>query len=277
MSGAGSIGTGFLSLPTSASELSLGQNPVFGLTNWTNPAIGANQNSQSYLNVSYGSWLSGVRSFKLSVGSNLGSYKSGYRIRHVSLNDLEYRTDRPTDEPLASFGASGTAIDFHLNKSWEKLNAGIALRWIYMDMYTENSQGISLDMGGIFSIGKKLKIAVSLLNLGTMNAFKSDNPTLPTRILAGISTQLTPGLMSIEISASGEYNSHVSGIISGLAGQMRVGKLIINSAVRSSDNVITLSGGVGLSLGMYSLNYGLLYGTHQLGLPQMIDLSIRLP
>jgi hypothetical protein len=271
------IGTGFLSLPSSASEIALGQNPLFGSANWANPALGESPSMPSYLDVSYGNWLSGVRSFKLQVRSHLGEYKTGYRVRHVSLNDLEYRTERPTDEPLASFGASGTAVDFHFNKSWENFSAGAALRWVYMDMFTESSQGFALDVGGIYSVGQKLKIGASILNLGSMSKLDSEAPTLPVRVLGGVSMKFNPGSFRFDIAAHTEFNSHVSGLIAGVSAQIYLGKLTIYSGFRSSENVLNLSGGLGLSLGIYRLNYGLLYGTHQLGLPQMIDLSIMLP
>ncbi len=277
LSDAGAIGTGFLSLPSSASEIALGQNPLMGSSNWANPAIGESPTAPSYLDASYGNWLSGVRSFKLNVGSQLGEYKTGYRIRHVSLNDLEYRTKRPTDEPLASFGSSGTAVDFNLNRSWENFKVGAALRWVYMDMHTESSQGFALDVGGIYSVGQKLKVGASILNLGSMSKFMMESPTLPVRILGGVSMQFNPGSLRFTLAAHAESNSHVSGIIAGVSAQIYVGKLTIYSGIGSSKNIVTLSGGLGLSLGIYRLNYGLMYGTHKLGLPQMIDLSIMLP
>lgn len=271
------IGTGFLSLPASASEISLGQNPLMGNSNWANPALGSFPGSPSYLDISYGSWLSGVRSFKLNVGSNLGDYKTGYRVRHVSLNDLEYRTERPTDEALASFGASGTAADFHINRSWKNAKAGVALRWVYMDMHTESSHGFSLDLGGLYNMGEKFQFAASILNIGAMSEFKSESPALPLRALAGVSVKLQPGSTPLLVGVHSEYNSHVSGLIAGVSATMQFANLAIQSGLKTSENVVSVSGGIGLSMGIYKLHYGLLYGTHQLGIPQMIDLSIRLP
>ena len=198
-------------------------------------------------------------------------------MRHVSLNDLEYRTARPTDEPLASFGASGSAVDFYINGSRDNIKAGAALRWVYMDMHTESSHGLSLDLGGLYSIEDNIQIGASILNLGSMSKFKIDSPTLPLRALAGVSVKLFSESNPILIGVHTEYNSHVSGLIAGLSAKMQLPSLALQAGFRSSKNVVSFSGGVGFSIGMYRLNYGLLYGTHQLGIPHMIDLSIRLP
>ena len=41
--------------------------------------------------------------------------------------------------------------------------------------------------------------------------------------------------------------------------------------------ITEISGGLGLQFGMYRLNYGIRFGSQNLGLPQMIDLTIQLP
>jgi hypothetical protein len=45
----------------------------------------------------------------------------------------------------------------------------------------------------------------------------------------------------------------------------------------TSNGVKTISGGVGIQFGIYAVTYGFQWGDQHLGMPQMIDISIRLP
>jgi hypothetical protein len=44
-----------------------------------------------------------------------------------------------------------------------------------------------------------------------------------------------------------------------------------------TDGMKSISGGVGVQFGIYSVAYGIQWGDQHLGMPQMIDISIRLP
>ena len=51
----------------------------------------------------------------------------------------------------------------------------------------ENSNGFAMDFGYWRPIYKKGKIGLSLLNIGKMNTFLSEEPSLPFRMLGGFS------------------------------------------------------------------------------------------
>ena len=53
--------------------------------------------------------------------------------------------------------------------------------------------------------------------------------------------------------------------------------LIFGTTIMSNKDVNVLSGGIGFSFGIYSITYRFQSGNQHLGMPQIIDISIRLP
>ena len=76
---------------------------------------------------------------------------------------------------------------------------------------------------------------------------------------------------------SAEKSSFVNGPIFRVASETRYNKLDIRLGSHLSDKVTVLSGGFGIRLGILELHYGLQIGSQHLGIPQMVDLSLRLP
>ncbi len=102
-----SIGTQFLSIPSNGIELSTGSNMV--LENGLNPAS-LSMDKNTSLNFSHGNWLadSKVSSLKWTFPNKKSSF--GVDLKYASLGDLELRTERPTDDHLAYYNASGFSL-----------------------------------------------------------------------------------------------------------------------------------------------------------------------
>lgn len=271
------IGTGFLSLPASAQELALGQDPSAGSSPSANPALLGRQSGLSNLNISYGHWLGGVETINVSYLGQMQKYRTGLRIRHVGLDDLEFRTTRPSDEALAKFAANGTSIDLYLSHQWQNVSWGVSLRRIRMQIYTESSQGWAIDAGGVMPVGKRFSVGFSVLNMGSMNSFQQQVPELPFRVLAGAGFQWGIGKVSIMSSIGGESSSLVDGMIWRTGHQVHWRSINLSTGFQASKNVISLSCGFGLNLGIYRIQYGILFGSQGLGIPQMVDVRLRLP
>lgn len=274
---AAGIGTGFLSLPSSAKELALGQNPVIGTGLSANPALLGNFGRPADLNISYGQWLGEINSMQVSYRSDIKMFRTAVRIRHFGLNDLELRTNRPTDEALASFAASGTSLDLQLSRKWSGIQWGLAMRLIQMQVYTKSSQGWAVDAGGVLPLGKRLTLGASILNAGSMSILHKQAPELPLRLLSGLGYRWGMGSVGIVSSFSGESSSLVEGLIWRTGHQFNWRKLSLTGGFQVSKNVTVFSGGFGLSIGIYRIQYGIQAGSQGLGIPQMVDVSIRLP
>ena len=271
------LGTQFLSVPSNAIDLAFGCNPLLGKVAMNNPAL-LNASPQGInLHMSYGSWLSNVSASSFALASKLNRGTIGLQLRHMGLNDLELRTTTPTDYPLATFGSSALSIDGSYSQSFGGLKVGASLKYIFVQLHTEKIAGYAVDAGITHSISKNIQMGISALNLGFMNQSDTYNQSLPMRLLSAISYQFSRSTWDHTVCFSAEKSSFVNGPIFGVANETRYNKLDIRFGSHFSDKVTVFSGGFGIRLGILDLHYGIQVGSQHLGIPQMIDLSLRLP
>ena len=271
------LGTQFLSVPSNAIDLAFGSNPLLGKLALNNPALLSASPQGINMHMSYGSWLDNVSASSFALASKLNRGNIGLQLRHMGLNDLELRTTTPTDLPLATFGASAFAIDGGYSRSFGGLKVGASLRYIFVQLHTEKITGYAVDAGIIRSIGKNIHMGISAVNLGVMEQAATYSPSLPTRLLSSISYRFTRSTWDHTVCFSAEKSSFVNGPIFRVASETRYNKLDIRLGSHFSDKVTVFSGGFGIRLGILDLHYGLQVGSQHLGIPQMIDLSLRLP
>jgi len=271
------LGTQFLSVPSNAIDLAFGSSPLLGKLALNNPALLTAAPQGINMHMSYGSWISNVSASSFALVTKLNRGNVGFQLRHMGLNDLELRTTTPTDLPLATFGSSAFAIDGGYSRSFGGLKVGASLRYIFVQLHTEKIAGYAIDAGIIHSISKNIQVGVSALNLGVMEQSATYNPSLPTRLLSAISYQFTRPTWNHTVCFSAEKSSFVNGPIFRVASETRYNKLDIRLGSHLSDKVTVFSGGFGIRLGILDLHYGLQVGSQHLGIPQMVDLSLRLP
>ena len=271
------LGTQFLSVPSNAIDLAFGSNPLLGKLALNNPALLTAAPQGINMHMSYGSWLDNVSASSFALTTKLNRGNIGLQLRHMGLNDLELRTTTPTDLPLATFGSSAFAIDGGYSRSFGGLKVGASLRYIFVQLHTEKITGYAVDAGITHSISKNIQMGVSALNLGIMNQSDTYNQSLPMRLLSAISYRFTRPTWDHTVCFSAEKSSFVNGPIFRVASETRYNKLDIRLGSHLSDKVTVLSGGFGIRLGILELHYGLQIGSQHLGIPQMVDLSLRLP
>ena len=271
------LGTQFLSVPFNAIDLAFGCNPLLGKVTLNNPALLTASPQGINLHMSYGSWLSNVSASSFALASQFSRGTIGLQLRHMGLNDLELRTTTPTDYPIATFGSSALSIDGSYSQSFGGLKAGASLKYIFVQLHTEKITGYAVDAGITHSISKNIQMGVSALNLGIMNKSDTYNQSLPMRLLSAISYQFSRSKWDHTVCISAEKSSFVNGPIFGVANETRYNKLDIRFGSHFSDKVTIFSGGFGIRLGILDLHYGIQVGSQHLGIPQMIDLSLRLP
>ena len=242
-----------------------------------NPALLTASPQGINLHMSYGSWLSNVSASSFALASKLSRGTIGLQLRHMGLNDLELRTTTPTDYPIATFGSSALSLDGSYSQSFGGLKVGASLKYIFVQLHTEKITGYAVDAGITHSISKNIQMGVSALNLGIMNKSDTYNQSLPMRLLSAISYQFSRSKWDHTVCISAEKSSFVNGPIFGVANETRYNKLDIRFGSHFSDKVTVFSGGFGIRLGILDLHYGIQVGSQHLGIPQMIDLSLRLP
>ena len=272
-----SLGTQFLSVPSSAIELAFGPSPLFGSLSINNPALLIAPNKGASMNISYGTWFNNISNSSFSLASKLGRGNIGLNIRHMGISDLELRSNRPTDDPLATFSSTSFAVASSYSQSYGSLKVGATLQYLLIQLYTENVSGATFDIGITRSFGKNIDLGFSILNSGYINKTDSYNPSLPLRFLSALSYELPTSKWDHKISLSAEKSSFVDGSIIRVASETKFEKFDLRFGTQSSKEVTVVSGGFGVRLGLLNFHYGIQIGSQHLGLPQMLDISIKLP
>ena len=271
------IGTQFLSIPSTALELAVGINPVLDGGSFSNPASLILDKPNPDLFFSHGSWLAGVTgsTIRFSRGFTYGT--GGFQIRYAGLNDLEFRTSTPTDHPLAEFGAYGVSFGGFYNRILGNTHYGLALHAVSFQIYNESSKGFSVDFGLARTFGKNFTFGASLLNMGSMSQLSNKSPSLPLRVLGGVCYRFFQKDWGNKIFLSAENSSLVSGMIFRIGNEFSWKQLVIQTGSQFSQEVTTVSGGFGFRLGIYRFQYGVQVGSQNLGISQMLDISVTLP
>jgi len=268
-------GTQFLTIPTSGSELAIGTSAI--QNNSINPASISVNSSGLFLDISHGSWVADSKTSSLLMLFPGDKAHFGVDLKYVEIDDLELRNETPTDEPLAFYGANGFAMG--VVGSWDSfgMKMGVGIRLVRMELYTENSSGISADFGLMKQLTSKIKVGASVLNMGKMSALKSEEPKLPMRAVASAGYLLSVPTFSNEFTLGVERAGLVDGIIFHGSNETKWHNVILRQSSKISKEVSEISFGVGFRFGIYNLNYGILIGSQDLGTPQMLDLTIYFP
>ena len=271
------IGTQFLSIPSTALELAVGINPVLDGGSFSNPASLILDKPNPDLFFSHGSWLAGVTgsTIRFSRGFTYGT--GGFQIRFAGLNDLEFRTSTPTDNSLAEFGAYGVSFGGFYNRILGNTRYGLAMQAVSFQIYNESSKGFSVDFGLARTFGKNFTFGASLLNMGSMSLLSNKSPRLPLRVLGGVCYRFFQKDWGNKIFLSAENSSLVSGMIFRIGNEFSWKQLLIQTGSQFSQEVTTVSGGFGFRLGIYRFQYGVQVGSQNLGISQMLDISVTLP
>ena len=181
------LGGQFLVLPSDATELSLGSHPTLQGLSSLNPALFSVRKKNPVLLLSQGNWIGDVSIGTLDYSQNLKNKVFYFGVRYSGLSDLEFRGDKPQNEPLAYFTSYGLSLKSGLAIKRGNTQYGISFSYISMGIYIEKSSGFSMGFGYSVDIKEDVKLGISLQNIGSMSALSNDSPQLPKRLLIGYS------------------------------------------------------------------------------------------
>ncbi|HIC38007.1 MAG TPA: hypothetical protein EYO79_00900 [Candidatus Marinimicrobia bacterium] len=268
-------GTQFLATPSNGFELALGSNAIQKYS--INPATHFINGPTPTMGISYGSWLddSKISAIKVSFPGQKISY--GFDLKYVNLDDLELRSERPTDNPLATYGTSGFSLGGSFSKEWLGMDIGAVLRYVRIDLYTENSSGLAVDIGITRNISSRINIGTAILNIGKMTALRNEEPKLPLRFITTANYKYEIDQLENDIAITSEWSNLINGSVFYMSTVSKWKSLSFCLSSKLAESVTEISGGLGLQFGMYRINYGVRFGSQNLGMPQMIDLTIQLP
>lgn len=260
------VGTQFLSIPVNSSES----------INGINPAI-VNLSNKPMISASYGNWLADINVSSISYDRNLLGGWGGLVFRYISINDLELRTESPSDEPLSYYSSTAFALDGKYARKFEFGLVTATIRYLTIQLYDESANGIAGDISLQKKLNKNLNIGIALLNMGVMTELYEEVPQLPFRALVGGTYQTDFDKISNQFAVSLEKSFLVDGIIFRLSDSVDLNKIRFSIGIQIAEQTVSLAGGINIRLGSYQFGYGVQIGTQTLGIPQMLTLRMILP
>ena len=271
------LGTQFLILPTHAEELSIGSHPTMSGISSVNPALYSASLNHSGLSISRGIWLGDVTLTHLGYTQPAKGKTFHFNAKYSGLSDLEFRDAVPVDDALSTFSSYGVSMNGGLSVQREKQKFGISFSYIFMGLYTETSSGFGLNLGYARDIVKGMKLGISIQNLGIMSKLSEDVPSLPTRMIGGVSKQIIFDNYRNTVYCSGEWNQLATTGKFHFGNNFRWDRISLMGGFSASENVVESSAGFGINLGQYEITYGIQFGSQNLGTPQILTFQFRLP
>ena len=271
------LGTQFLILPTDAEELSIGSHPTMSGILSVNPALFSASLNHPSLSISRGIWLGDVTLTHLGYTQPAKGKIFHFNAKYSGLSDLEFRDAVPVDDALSTFSSYGVSMNGGFSVQREKQKFGISFSYIFMGLYTETTSGFGLNLGYARDIVKGMKLGISIQNLGIMSKLSEDVPSLPTRMIGGVSKQIIFDNYRNTIYCSGEWNQLATTGKFHFGNNFRWDRLSLMGGFSASENVVESSAGFGINLGQYEITYGIQFGSQNLGTPQILTFQFLLP
>jgi len=271
------LGTQFLVLPTHAEELSIGSHPTMSGISSVNPALFSVSLNHPGLSISRGIWLGDVTLTHLGYTQPAKGKTFHFNVKYSGLSDLEFRDAVPIDDALSTFSTYGVSMNGGFSVQREKQKFGISFSYIFMGLYTERTSGFGLNLGYARDIAKGIKLGISIQNLGIMSKLSKKAPSLPTRMIGGVSKQIIFNDYRNTVYCSGEWNQSASTGKFYFGNNFRWDRLSLMGGFSASKNVVESSAGFGINLGQYEITYGIQFGSQNLGTPQILTFQFRLP
>ena len=271
------LGTQFLILPTDAEELSIGSHPTMSGILSVNPALFSASLNHPSLSISRGIWLGDVTLTHLGYTQPAKGKIFHFNAKYSGLSDLEFRDAVPVDDALSTFSSYGVSMNGGFSVQREKQKFGISFSYIFMGLYTETTSGFGLNLGYARDIVKGMKLGISIQNLGIMSKLSKDAPSLPTRIIGGVSKQIIFNDYQNTVYCSGEWNQSATTGKFHFGNNFRWDRLSLMGGFSASENVVESSAGFGINLGQYEITYGIQFGSQNLGTPQILTFQFLLP
>lgn len=277
---AGKSGLSFLKIGFGARNIALADNGTSLANDVTalfyNPARLSGDNL-SQIFFMHNEWIQDVKSELFGMKFTLFDVPFGIGINSTKISDIEVRT-KPGD-PIASFNAqyffSSISTGFNLTNG---INFGITAKYIYEDMFTEDSQGWGIDIGSTYLFDENLNFSLAIRNIGVMNKLKSESSKLPSELRLGPSYSFSINEYKLDINLGLELQKYFSSddMHINSAAELCYDKLLaIRVGYLTFYESKSVTAGLGIMWKNLNLDYAITPFTLQLGIGHSISLSYK--
>lgn len=208
---AGNTGMSFLKIGFGARHLALSDFGIVGSNEITsynyNPAlISKFENSQIIF--THNQWMQDLSSNMFGASFELFSLPFALTVNSTSIKDIEVRT--MPGEVQSTFNANYMYIGLTTGfRVYENLAAGLTFRYVYENLFSDESSGILFDFGlHYLDIIKNLDLGFSLRNLGSVDVLRNEETQLPTDLRIGASYKISAKSIKTNFTLLGGYQKY---------------------------------------------------------------------
>ena len=282
---AGKSGLAFLKLGVSGRGLAMGDAMSATVTGaaatYYNAAglLGSTDSKTAQLMFMHKEWIQDTRMEFLGTSILLDDENAiGFSLNSTTVSDIEIRT-RP-----GPVEGSFTARNFSLGASYahalsEDLRVGVTGKFLYQKILIDESSGFGIDAGAQYKTAiENLTVGAVIANIGAMDGLRGGKTTLPSLVRVGpaFAGELESISSSFALAADylyifPEQNSYLN----------TGGELVFNRIVSArlgyqwGSQGRGFSGGVGLSYGMFLLDYAYTHLRDDLGNTNTFSLALN--
>ncbi|PJA96903.1 MAG: hypothetical protein CO129_04035 [Ignavibacteriales bacterium CG_4_9_14_3_um_filter_34_10] len=136
---------------------------------------------------SHNSWIQDVSSQNIAGSSSLYGIPFAVQVNNTMINDIEVRV-KP-GEVQSKFDARYFSASFSTSaRIYNNLFAGATFKYLYENILSDESSGYALDFGFAYNeIVPNLNLGMSVRNIGSVTALRTQSADLPTDFRVGAS------------------------------------------------------------------------------------------
>ena len=275
--GSGNTGLAFLKLGVTSRAVALGESVV----SYSNDASSTHYNPAGMFTGSkvnmvfmHNEQVLGVRTEFLAGRIKMEKFALGFSVNNTSVDEIEIREipGEPTGQFTAQNFALGLSVGYKIN---EMISLGATGKFLYEKIYVDNSSGLALDLGGLYT-KENLSIGASISNLGSMSELRNESTKLPASFrlggsylffLTGISSSLRIGLDGYKVMDGGIFHANTG------AEFLYKEFLALRVGYQSGYENKNITTGLGLKYNAFNLDYAFVPYKYSLGSSHTITLG----
>ncbi|MBI4548603.1 MAG: PorV/PorQ family protein [Ignavibacteriae bacterium] len=129
-------------------------------------------------------WIQDVQTEYIATKASYEKFHFGMAVNATSVNDIELRTTPgPAQGTFSSRNAAiGITGAYEISPS---LSLGVTGKYLYEKIFIDEASGFGVDVGGWYQTPWRVRLAMAVNNLGSMNELRRESSPLPTIIRVG--------------------------------------------------------------------------------------------
>lgn len=230
-----------------------------------NPALNGWQDHFS-ASASYADWFLDMNKSALFVVRPTPIMNVGLGAAVFDAGAVEFRDDIPTDQPIGTFTPYDYSLYLNLSRAFPGgITVGASGKFYDEDIMSYYAHAWGADLGLAYEPRKNLKLAASVMDVGSSMQFEHAAYSLPARAAVGASYALPLGWTRVSVAADGGYGFFDRQYAFNAGAEALLGNVVaLRGGYKILDQTAGLTLGIGFRVKGIRIDYA--YGANGLSL-----------